>query len=458
LAIPLKVPVIDVTACGRGYLTRTLSASLLNTVFGAPLAAVFFALSPQASAGFFGASKNDVAVKVAELPTPNRELYPLGLDFSPDGNHIAIESVTEKIEIWDWRNKHVEKTVEKPHGGNSLGTTNPIQYSPDGRVLAVCEVSGAGDVVARIWNTDDWSIAKDIVAGTGIESGRSCTGIGFTPDGKQFVRTAKTVGTSGNNLIVYAVGTWQPLWGFPVPNYLPVSIAISPDGELAALGGTVTTVPENARGPNASLDLLRHDPTIYLIDLHQRKVQKVIPSSDRGTVAWTPDGARLAIVGGPYVEIFDVRSGQNLVREKIENSGDMNVRFTSDGRFFIDSDLNGMGKGLGVKIWDSQHKKLLQYIPVGDVGSIAVSRDGTPVLPHVILLPVALGTMLPAALPRLGVERPNRRLLVIACDGYELIEDLALLGPGRGAVSATDYVGQFGPRRVCHLGATAPPR
>jgi hypothetical protein len=65
--------------------------------------------------------------------------------------------------------------------------------------------------------------------------------------------------------------------------------------------------------------------------------------------------------------------------------------------------------------------------------------------------------MLPAALPRLGdrlgVERPNRRLLVIACDGYELIEDLALLGPGRGAVSATDYVGQFGPRRMCHLGA-----
>jgi WD40 repeat protein len=357
-------------------MTRPLSASLLNTFSGVALPAILLALSPQASAGIFGASKIDVAVKVAELPSTNSKPYPLGLDFSPDGYHIAIESVSEKIEIWDWRNKHVEKTVEKPHGGNSLGTTNPIQYSPDGRVLAVCEVSGAGDVVVRIWNTDIWSIAKDIVAGTGIESRGSCTGMGFTPDGKQFVRIADTGGTPGNNLIVYTVGTWQPLWGLSVPHYTPVSIAISPDGEMAALGGTVTTVPENARGPNASLDLLRRDPTIYLIDLHQRKVQKVIPISDSGTVAWSPDSTRLAIVGGPHVEIFDVRSGQSLFREKIENSGDMNVRFTSDGRFFIASDLNGMGKGLGVKIWDAQHQKLLQYIPVGDVGSIAVSRDG----------------------------------------------------------------------------------
>jgi hypothetical protein len=67
---------------------------------------------------------------------------------------------------------------------------------------------------------------------------------------------------------------------------------------------------------------------------------------------------------------------QNQVRGKIEHSGNMNVRFTSDGRFFIDSDLNGTGKGLGVNIWDGQHQKLLQHISAGDIGSIAVSRDG----------------------------------------------------------------------------------
>ena len=73
--------------------------------------------------------------------------------------------------------------------------------------------------------------------------------------------------------------------------------------------------------------------------------------------------------------MFDPRSGQKLLHEDVENSGSMNIRFTSDGRYFIESDLNGMGKGLGVKIWDRQRRKLLQHIP-GDIGSIDVSRDG----------------------------------------------------------------------------------
>jgi WD40 repeat protein len=88
-----------------------------------------------------------------------------------------------------------------------------------------------------------------------------------------------------------------------------------------------------------------------------------------------PHGDRLALVGGLHVEIVDSRSGQKLLHEKVEKSGSMNVRFTSDGRYFIESDLNGRGKGLGVKIWDSQRRQLLQHIP-GDIGSIDVSHDG----------------------------------------------------------------------------------
>jgi hypothetical protein len=58
----------------------------------------------------------------------------------------------------------------------------------------------------------------------------------------------------------------------------------------------------------------------------------------------------------------------------LEKSGHMNVRYTPDGRHFIESNLNGMCKGLGVKIWDSHRKMLLQEMH-GDIGGIAVSRD-----------------------------------------------------------------------------------
>ena len=76
-----------------------------------------------------------------------------------------------------------------------------------------------------------------------------------------------------------------------------------------------------------------------------------------------------------YIEIFNVSTGARIVHEKNERSGHVNLRYTSDGRYFIESDMNGEGTGLGVKIWDRQRQKLLQEIP-GNIGSLSVSRDG----------------------------------------------------------------------------------
>jgi WD40 repeat protein len=363
-------------------MTRPTSAFVPLACYCLVLAALFLEGGPPAFAGIFGANKNDVAVRVAELPNPDSDVYPLGLDFNADGSRIAVESYSEKIRsvespsakihIWDWRGKHVEKTIDMPRGFGKNSSTNPISYSPDGLLLSVCDATGAGGVITRIWSTTTWVIAKDLVEPTsGI-----CSGTGFTPDGQQFIRTADTGGTPGNNLIAYKVGTWQTIWGLPMPGFTPVSIAISPNGEQAAVAGTIFVAPEGVMDPVKRSQQTKIVSNVNVVDLKQRKILTVIQSSDRGPVAWSPDGFRLAVAGGPNFEIFDARSGQNLVREKIENAGSMNVRFTPDNRYLIESDLNGMGKGLGVHIWDGQRHKLLQHIPVGDVGSIAVSRDG----------------------------------------------------------------------------------
>jgi WD40 repeat protein len=322
-----------------------------------------------------GSNMNDVATKVADLPETYRDVNVRGLDFSPDGGRLAVVSDHENINIWDWRRSHIEKTLEQPRGFNPIMTINPIQFSPDGRLLAACAGKGVGDVVVRIWNTADWSIAKDL---TDTSPG-GCDGIGFTPNGQNFVRIANRFSAPDDFLVVYGVGAWQRLWGLSMENFWPISVAISPDGGLAAIGGTLTTVPPEAReirDPAQRLQTIRHDVNIYIISLQQHKTVRVIRAQDRGAVAWSPDGgARLAMVGGPHVEIFDSETGQNLLREAIENSGHMNVRYSSDGRYFIESDTNGRGTGLGVKIWDGQRHALLKHIP-GDTGSIAVSRDG----------------------------------------------------------------------------------
>ncbi len=353
-------------------------APALSRMGGIAAAALFLASMPPASAGIFGASKNDVAVKVAELPNPDSKIYPLGLDFGVDGNRIAVESQNGKIHIWDWRGKRVEQTLVLPDGGNALGVTNPVQFSADGRFLAACEVSGAGDVVVRIWDAASWSIAKDISASSGIESRGSCKGMSFTPGGQYFVRTARTGGKPGNNLIVYEVGTWQPLWGLQMEGLSPVSIAISPNGELAAIAGTVFVVPQDVKNPIERARQTTVAAKVNIVNLKQRSVVRVMNSQKSGAigpVAWSPDGKRIAIAGGSGVELVDAISGEIIFHEELEEAAHMNVRFTSDNRYFIECDENGRGTGLGVKIWDYHHEKLLQEMS-GNIGSIAVTRDG----------------------------------------------------------------------------------
>jgi hypothetical protein len=85
-------------------------------------------------------------------------------------------------------------------------------------------------------------------------------------------------------------------------------MAISPDGEFAAIGGTQSILPAGARDPNQSLDLIKHQPQIYMVSLRQRKVVKIIPCEVVGPIAWSPHGDRLALVGGPDVEIVDSRA------------------------------------------------------------------------------------------------------------------------------------------------------
>jgi WD40 repeat protein len=315
---------------------------------------------------------DDVVEKVAEVSEQDHNLIVYALAFSPDGNRLAVDSVYENINVWDWRKNRIESTITKPQGFGGQQTANPLTFSPDGRLLANCEGPGAANVVIRIWNADTWQVTQDI---TDSEPAAS-EAVGFTPDGHFFVRSVDRGGSPGDSLIVYSVGAWQRIWASPMQsNFSPSALAISPDGRLAAIGGVLVTVPPGIVDLQERIRQLKHDRTINIVDLQQRQIVKTFHGDAMGPLAWSPDGARLAVAGQQYVGFFDPRTGERFVHDKVERSGTMNVRFTSDGRYFIESDLNGMGKGLGVKIWDSSRRKLLQEIP-GDIGSIALSRDG----------------------------------------------------------------------------------
>jgi WD40 repeat protein len=304
---------------------------------------------------------HDVAVKVADLPEQYHDVIVRGVAFSPDGKFLAADSDGEKIDIWNWHSARIERTVEKPRGASLARATNPVGFSPDGRLFAACHSKGVGDVVSRIWNTTDWSIAHEITE----PQGGGCNAATFSSDGQSFFGLTTRIGSPGYSLTSYNTKNWEPVWGISLGNIESQSIAISGDGLRAALGGLSIVQSEGQFG---------RKPIINIVDLQQHKISKVLEGNAMGPMAWSPDGKRLAVVGQLYVEIFDSVTSEKILDVKTENSGIRNVRFTSDAQFLIESDLNGQGRGLGVKIWDGQHQKLLQEIP-GDIGSIDVSKD-----------------------------------------------------------------------------------
>ena len=332
----------------------------------------------------------EVAHKVTEMDEKYAELSPSALDFSPDGKYLAANSDHDKINIWDWRSGRIVRTVEKTSGAEDSLATERLRFSPDGRLFVSCQGQGDGGVVARVWSTSTWALVRDI---TDSNHG-SCSAVAFTPDEKSLIVVLDRPPISpGDTLVVYDPSLWQPIWGLRTIPFYPKALAISPDGKFAAIGG----------GKYDDKGTLTQQ--IALVDLEQRKIVRTIQNTvalDFGQLAWSPDGAHVAAIGRRAQDysiskqaivyhsgldtlmIFDAHSGKQVAGEQLgdmtysEDPGDIGngyVRYTPDGRYLIEAVNNGLGSGSGVRIWDGQHRALLQEIPA-KMNSLAVTRDG----------------------------------------------------------------------------------
>src|SRR5262249_20229087 len=64
----------------------------------------------------------------------------LGLDFSPDGQHLAVLELSGSIKVWDWaKAKEVRKFGKSQPKGAFFAAAAVIAYSPDGKRLAVLQ-------------------------------------------------------------------------------------------------------------------------------------------------------------------------------------------------------------------------------------------------------------------------------------------------------------------------------
>jgi WD40 repeat protein len=315
------------------------------------------------------ASKDKVARKVAEF-TEGANFVVGGLDFNGDGTELVTNGqvAPPEVHIWSWRTaSHIARVLPLP---TSAGGGDAIGFNPAGTLLAVGHTLDLQRTLVRVWRTDTWAVVAD-----NPERGGDVAGLAFSSDGTLFA--CAVFRPSPPNLIVHKTDTWEEAWGIGTEGVMPYALTLSPDGRYAAVGGVKSVLP-NGNPP------IIHHPRILIVDLSSRQIVRTIAAfpdhNEIHALAWSPDGKSLAAGGlvtetapGPdAVRIFDPMTGQLVGTEAAKAAQVTGLRYSSDGRYLVDGDLDGE-----VHVWDGRHQQLLQAIPINQhfFAAVSISRD-----------------------------------------------------------------------------------
>jgi WD40 repeat protein len=271
--------------------------------------------------------------------------------------------------------------LTKPPPAGLLFSSEGLRYAPNGQLLAAAhpiaseaEGRSAVDIFNPKTGEIEHKIADEPLGGTYSK-------IEFSPDGKLLVRTFDSSERSRiGQFMVHRTDTWEVIWSLNTMPLCAHTLALSKDGKLAAVSGlSITQGGGRIRGkPNWA--------QILIIDLEQRKVIRSLdqvfpPNAAVEIVAWHPDGIHLAAgangssINGADpppepVKVFDTRTGEAVVVEPTHPATIMGLRYTSDGKYLIESGYPRMAR-----IWDGQHQTLLQEIAVKESFALAISDN-----------------------------------------------------------------------------------
>jgi WD40 repeat protein/DNA-binding SARP family transcriptional activator len=261
-----------------------------------------------------------------------------GLDFSPDGRHLAASDTGGVVTIRDL--EHPE-AAPRHLVGHEAGV-NHVRFTPDGR-----RVVGAGeDGTGRVWDLTTGD-AK-VLAGHRWRVNR----VAVSPDGTR-AATASTDGTAR---------TWQLATGqhrLTFPSLAPVQVAgFDPTGERLALGSTDGSVYVFDAASARQLLLLRGHTAPVLDLVFARDGDHLVTTSADGTT-------RRWHVG--------VEGGRDWLTAPSAKLRFATVAFSPDGRWFATPDDRE-----GVMVRDSHDGAVVHHLRGHDdwLVGLAFSPDG----------------------------------------------------------------------------------
>ncbi len=224
-----------------------------------------------------------------------------GVAFSPDGRLVAgafgtfhgmlADPVPGQVVLWDVTTGR-RRAALLGHGDG----VKSVVFSPNGKLIAT---AGYLDGI-KLWQTETLTQIASIPATAVISS------IAFSPDGKFLVAGLDAFGVqpaAKNNAELYDVATRNLVRRFEGHDWGIEVVTFSPTGRLLATGSSDGTVRlwDVATGRFKTLVDQKLNDTVsdYWQRVARRKIEGMPPSM--ASVAFSPDGKRLAIAGGVMV-------------------------------------------------------------------------------------------------------------------------------------------------------------
>jgi WD40 repeat protein/Flp pilus assembly protein TadD len=358
---------------------------------------------------------NDGIVKVWDVRRSHEAVFwssapsskVIGVAFSPDGQSLATSLDGTNLSLWDPATGSLIRAVPESCRG--------LAYSPDGRRLAT---AGPGPLVTL----------RDAATGLGVRTLSGHCGdvwrVAYSPDGRRIA----SAGEDGS------VRLWDAATGREVSTlsghvFRVTGLAFSPDGARIAAASDVSelTVWDLASGRAL---FSRHRPMYNVVDVGH-------------SVAFSPDGTRIAWIKNAAVEICDAATGREVLTLRGHTARVLSVTFSPDG-----TRIATASRDRTIKLWDARTGEEVFALRghSGSVACLAFSPDGrriasgelttnathlwdaTPLpadrieaLPERVPGPVALPPAAPVVDPRFqqALENRNQELALLLINAPE---------------------------------------
>jgi len=252
-----------------------------------------------------------------------------------------------------------------------------VAWSPDGKRLATAGGSDPG--TAKVW---DAKTGKELLA---LSLRSAISNVSWSPDSKRLAAPSQD-----DTVTVWEAETGKELLTLGVHRngaYADAvsSVAWSPDGKRLATG-TGRLPPSRAeietlRAHGLSVNLEKNPFDVLKVwDAETGKELLALNGRDKliSSVAWSPDGRRLAGSSNGTAKVWDARTGKELLTLSGNSNSVSSVAWSPDGKR-----LATWSSDNTAKVWDAQSGKQLRTLDVhsngayaGSVSSVAWSPDG----------------------------------------------------------------------------------